>query len=279
MKRAIWLAVAALAGGRALAAEPLRVGVVPGTPPFVTTDHGRLTGFSVELFRLVAAGMKRDVTFTAAPQQELTAALTADRLDVLAGPLAATPERAASLLFTQGYLWTEYQFGSLADKPVRALRDLQGRRLAVAGSTEYSGWAERNAAKYGFTIVTVPHAVDAFAALRGGRADASLTGSPALASAARGGTSGPTDLVAGLSLSETRAQDAAAVAPTAAELRDEIEDSLDCLKQSGMVARLSQHWLGVTPGPEDLEVLIVPGHGVPGLAGYDPKPQKLHCAP
>lgn len=275
------MALLAAASCAPASAQPLRVGVVPGTPPFVTQDHARLTGFSIELFRRIAAGMKREVTFLPAPMAELEADLAAGKVDVLAGPIPATPERAASLLFTTGYLWTEYQFASRADQPLRSLADLRGRRLAVPQASEYAGWAERNAARYGFTPVLVPHASDTFEALRQNRADASLTGSPALAGALgpRPGGSGRGTLAAGLALSETRAQEAAAVAPANTELRDEIEDSLDCLKQNGTVAKLSQHWLGLAPGAEDLQVLVEPGHGVPGLAGYDAKPQILRCGP
>jgi polar amino acid transport system substrate-binding protein len=266
------------------AEPPLRVGVVAGAPPFVVQDSsGRLSGFTVELFRAIAAEMKRGVTFTADSHDALMDDLIADKIDVLGGPIAATPERAAGLLFTQGYLWTEYQFGSRAGTPIKALSDLRGKRLAVSQDTDYAGWAARNASKVGFTIVTEPHVGNVFDAVRRGDADASLTGSPALAGALGPRPGGNGDqhprLIAGLALPETRAQDAAAVAQTGAELRDEIEDALNCLKQSGAVARLSHRWIGGQPGPEDLENLMVPGHGVPGLAGYDPKPQKLHCNP
>jgi polar amino acid transport system substrate-binding protein len=40
---------------------------------------------------------------------------------------------------------------------------------------------------------------------------------------------------------------------------------------------LSTKWLGHEPDAEDLENLVVPGYGVPGLAGYDPKPKKARC--
>jgi polar amino acid transport system substrate-binding protein len=273
----------ALVFSPALAAEPpLRVGVTPGTPPFVVQGAGgQLSGFTVELMRVVAADMRRGITFTVAPRQALIDDLAADRIDMLGGPLMATPESAAGLLFTEGYLWTEYQFGSRAETPVTKLADLRGKRLAVVADSEYSGWAARNAGKLGFTVVSEPHAGDVFDAVRRGDADASLTGSPVLAGALGPHPGGNGDrhprLVAGLSLPETRSQDAAAMAQTSSELRDEFEDAMNCLKLNGTVARLSQKWLGRQPGPEDLENLVVPGHGVPGLAGYDPKPQKPHC--
>jgi len=112
-----------------------------------------------------------------------------------------------------------------------------------------------------------------FDAVRSGRADASLTSSSAL----RAATAGRSKLTAALALPETRTHESLAVAESAVELRDEIEEALRCLKQSGAVARLSTTWLGTKPGPEDLENLVIPGYGVPGLAGYDPKQHKPHC--
>ena len=164
-----------------MAAEPpLRVGVTPGTPPFVVQGAGG------QLFRLYGGTDARGGSRHAprhhlhggAPPRALIDDLAADRIDMLGGPLMATPESAAGLLFTEGYLWTEYQFGSRAETPVTKLADLRGKRLAVVADSEYSGWAARNAAKLGFTVVSEPHAGDVFDAVRRGDADASLTGSP-----------------------------------------------------------------------------------------------------
>jgi polar amino acid transport system substrate-binding protein len=275
LKRAAFMAV--MLASRLHAAEPpLRVGVVPNTPPFVQADSGAApTGFSVALFQALAAEMRRDVVFTAAPLPALTDQLASGKLDVLAGPILATPERATDLLFTEGYMWSAYQFGSRAGAPMAALGDLRGKRLAVEAGSDYAGWADRNAAKYGFTVVAVSALAGVFNAVRTGQADASLTGSPAL----RAAVSESPDLRPGLALAETRSEEAAAVLPANVELRDEIEDAMRCLKQSGAVARLSQQWFGGKPEPEDLENMVIPGYGIPDLAGFDPKPRKSHCQP
>ena len=31
------------------------------------------------------------------------------------------------------------------------------------------------------------------------------------------------------------------------------------------------------PAPDDLQVVITPGYGPPGMPGYDPTPHELHC--
>jgi polar amino acid transport system substrate-binding protein len=278
-RRESWMRVLALVAvlawsGVARADEqPLRAGVVPGSPPFVVTKDGGLTGFTIDLFRAIGARMKRPVVFTQAPLPELITGLAAGSIDVLAGPIQATPERSAEMLFTEGYIWSQYQFGSRHGQAISRAEDLRGKRLAVQSGTEYAEWAELNATKYGFAVEKLPTLAQVLAAVRSGAADACLSDSPGLAAAAHDQDS----LEASFSLPETRVQDAAAVAHTDEELRDEIEDAMTCLKQDGTVARLSKQWFGEDPDAEDLQKMVVPGYGVPGLTGYDPKPRKTHC--
>lgn len=252
----------------------LRAGVTEDAAPFVLRDsQGRLTGFTVELFRLIAARMGRPIDFAAAPMADLADGLRRNRFDVLPGPISANPDRAAEMLLTEGYMWSEFQFGARSSEPVGSLADLRGRRVAVRTPSAYAGWAERNAQRYGFSTVMVPSEVAAALAVVHHQADASLTGSPVQAYAAtREANYNP-----GLSLPETRTHESAAVRRSDAELRDELEDALRCLKINGTVARLSREWFGHEPDGEDLENLVVPGYGVPGLAGYDPKPRKVRC--
>jgi polar amino acid transport system substrate-binding protein len=278
MKRillAFWLVLIGATG--AYAGDPaLRAGVVPADPPFVLHDaRGHLTGFSVALFRAIAVRMKRDVVFTEAALPALQSQLTQGQLDVLAGPIPATPERAAELLFVEGYVAAEYQFGARTGTNIAKLSDLSGKRLAVHADSEYAEWASRNAERLGFSIAPQSDLASVFDAVRSGRADVSLTGSADLRAALN---ERHAPLVAGLSLPETRTHQSAAVATTNIELRDEIEDALRCLKQDGSVAKLAKAWFGTEPGPEDLENLTVPGYGVPDLEGYDPKIRKVRCS-
>jgi polar amino acid transport system substrate-binding protein len=253
---------------------PLRAGVAAGSPPFVIQpERGPLTGFTIELFRALAGHLKREIVFTAAPPDELAADLQNRKFDLLPGPIDATPEAAIHLLFTEGFTASEYEFGSRAGEPVRSFADLHGRRLAVVAGSPYAGWAERNAGRYGFTVQKHATIADVLGALTARTADATLTGSPIIDSAAAHDHA----LAAGLALAETRTQGAAAFRKRDAELRDEVEEALRCLKEDGTVARLANVWLGTNPGDEDIERLAMPGNAVPGLSGFDPKTPKAHC--
>ncbi len=259
----------------AVAAEPpLRAGVLDDAPPYVMKDaHGALTGFTIDLFRLVAARMQRPIEFTTAPQPSLFEDLQHARYDVLPGPIAATPERAGDMLLLQGYAWSEYQFGVRRGDHLDALSDLHGRRLAVRTGSPYAEWANRNAQRYGFTVLAVSSSAGAAQAVLDSQADASLSGSQVQGYAAAQNA----NYMPALPLPETRTHQTAAVRRSDTELRDEMEDALRCLKMDGTVARLSKQWFGRDPEAEDLENLVVPGYGVPGLAGYDPKPRKTRC--
>ena len=255
--------------------EPaLRAGVLEDAPPYIMKDaKGGLTGFTIELFRLIAARMQRPIDFQTAGQQALYDGLIHDRFDVLPGPIGATPDRAVDMLLLEGYAWSEYQFGVRRGDHLAALTDLRGRRLAVRSGSPYAEWATRNAQRYGFTVLPMGSGASAAQAVIDNQADASLSGSPVQAYAA----SQNAGYATALSLPETRMHQSAAVQKSDAELRDEMEDALRCLKIDGTVARLSKRWFGRDPDDEDLENLPVPGYGVPGLAGYDPKPRKTRC--
>ncbi len=253
---------------------PLRAGVLQDAAPYVVTGaNGQLTGFTVELFRQIAARIHRPITFATAQQAALYDGLIHGTYDLLPGPIAATPERAGDMLLLEGYAWSEYQFGVRSDSRLAALEDLRGRRLAVRADSVYADWAARNAQRYGFTPVPQPSGAAAAQAVLDGRADASLSGSPVQFYMA----AQHANYLTALSLPETRVHESAAVRRSEAELRDELEDALRCLKIDGTVSRLSKQWFGRDPDAEDLENLVVPGYGVPGLAGYDPKPPKTRC--
>jgi polar amino acid transport system substrate-binding protein len=261
--------------GVARAADPpLRAGILDDAAPYVVHQpDGKLSGFTVELFRLIAARMQRDIEFTTASQPALYDGLAHRKYDVLPGPIPATPELAGSMLLLEGYVSSSFQFATRANLHMQALSDLHGRRLAVRRETPYAEWADRNAQRYGFTVLPVASSAAAAEAVLDGTADVSLSGSPVqeyMAVRRR-------DFSPALSLPETTVHESAAVGVNEIELRDEMEDALRCLKMDGTVARLSKEWFGRNPDAEDLENLVVPGYGVPGLAGYDPKFRKTRC--
>ena len=59
---------------------------------------------------------------------------------------------------------------------------------------------------------------------------------------------------------------------------NQVQDTISCMKRDGSLAKLSEKWFGVPPAPDDLERVVEPGYGVPGMPGYDPAPHELQCS-
>ena len=61
------------------------------------------------------------------------------------------------------------------------------------------------------------------------------------------------------------------------EGRAKVNNELKCLKLNGTVARLYEKWFGIKPASDSWVHKIAPGHGVPGMDGYDPGPYPPKC--
>src|SRR5215470_16770245 len=71
---------------------------------------GGYQGFNIDLANEIGKRVKRTVIIDAAQFSGLIPALQAGTYDFLSAPTTVTPERAENLLFTEGYLNTDYQF-------------------------------------------------------------------------------------------------------------------------------------------------------------------------
>src|SRR5882672_5980170 len=255
---------------------PLRTGVDGTFAPHAMPKLGGGTeGFQIDLFTEVAKRMHRDITFDSVSFSTLIPGLLSGRYDFIAAPTTVTKERAESMIFTAGYLWTAYQFGiKKGSKPIKDWSDLKGKAVSVNKGTPYETLSKKMGEQHGFTVQAYDTQPDATQAVLSGRAYATLGGNTVIVYTA----SKNPQFVADLELSETRAHWAAPVPKDNPKLRAQLQDALDCMKKDGTIARLSEKWLGYTPGPDSLENVITPGYGPPGMPGYDPTPHELHCS-
>ncbi|KAA2211894.1 transporter substrate-binding domain-containing protein [Teichococcus oryzae] len=255
--------------------QPLRT-AVDGTfaPHAFPRLEGGVQGFNVDLFTEVAKRMGRPITIDSASFSGLVPALNAGRYDFLAAPVTVTKERAENLLFTEGYLYTAYQFGiRKGSAPIKSMDDLKGKAISVNKGSAYDAWAQANAAKYGFTVQTFDSQPDAVQAVVGGRTYANLGGNTTVRYAATRTPMFVPDFV----LAETRAHWAAPFRKDDKAGRDAMEMVLECMKKDGTVAALSEKWFGVKPAADDAENTPFPGFGVPDMPGYDATPHELRC--
>src|ERR1700756_756706 len=255
---------------------PLRTGVDGTFAPHAFPKLGGGTqGFQIDLFTEVAKRMHRDIVIDSVSFSTLIPGLQSGRYDFIAAPTTVTKERAESLIFTAGYLWTSFQFGiKKGSAPIKGWEDLKGKVVAVNKGTPYETLSKAMGEKYGFTVQVYDTQPDATQAVLSGRAYATLGGNTTIVYAA----SKNPQFVADLELKDTRAHWAAPFRKDSPKLRAELQDALDCMKKDGTVAKLSEKWFGKKPAPDDLEVVITPGYGPPGMPGYDPPPHELHCS-
>ena len=130
---------------------PIRT-AVDGTfaPHAMPKLGGGVEGFQIDLFTEVAKRMKREIVIDSASFSGLIPAMNAGRYDFLAAPVTVTKERTESLLFTEGYLFTEYQLLIRKGSPqVKGLDELKGKVISVNKGSAYDSWARANAEKYG----------------------------------------------------------------------------------------------------------------------------------
>jgi polar amino acid transport system substrate-binding protein len=254
---------------------PLKTGV-DGTfaPHAFPKLGGGIEGFQIDLFTEVARRMKREITIDSVSFSTLIPGLQSGRYDFIAAPVTVTKERAESMIFTAGYLWTAYQFGiKKGSAPIKGWEDLKGKAVAVNKGTPYETESKKNGEKYGFTVQAYDTQPDATQAVLAGRAYATLGGNTTIVYAA---SKNPM-FIADLELKDSRAHWAAPFRKDNVALRNQMQDVLDCMKKDGTMVKLSTKWFGREPPADGLQRVITPGYGVPGMPGYDPTPHELHC--
>jgi polar amino acid transport system substrate-binding protein len=258
--------VAVLAiGGLAGAQPPLTVGLDATFAPHAMPKlGGGVEGFNVDMADEIARRLGRPVNIVAQEWAGLIPGLQAKRFDFLAAPTTITTERTKSLLFSEGYLNTDYQFVIRKDAAdIKALEDLKGKVIAVNRGSIYDTWGRESAGKYGFQVESYNTTTDAIQAVLSDRAFANLAGNTAVAWAAK--------KTPGLKLSyaiRTGAVFAIPFRKDDVQLRNAVEEVVECMKLAGVFAQLSDKWFGVTPEPGSAAVTVYPGYGHPGFEGH-----------
>jgi polar amino acid transport system substrate-binding protein len=253
---------------------PLHTGV-DGTfaPHAMPKLSGGVEGFNVDLANEIARRLNRQIIIDAAQFSGLIPALQAGTYDFIAAPTTVTRERAENLLFTEGYLNTDFQFVIKKGAPkIVRLEDLKGKVVSVNKGSVYDQWARDLEAKVGWNIESFGTQTDAVQAVLAGRADANVAGNTAVAWAAKNNPQ--------LELSylySTGLVWAAPLRKDSGELRKTIENAIECMKLDGIIARMHEKWFGVTALPGSAAVTIFPGYGVPGMPGYDPTEHTPKC--
>ncbi len=253
---------------------PLRA-AVDGTfaPHAFPSLSGGYEGFNIDLANEIAKRLKRKIIIDAAQFSGLVPALLAGTYDFLAAPTTVTKERAENMLFTEGYLNTDFQFLIKKGSPkVAKLEDLKGKVVSVNKGAVYDSWARDLEAKIGWRVESFGTQTDAVQAVLVGRSDANMAGNTVIAWAVKNNPQ--------LELSylySTGLVWAAPLRKDSGEMRKTIENAIECMKLDGTIAKMHEKWFGVPPAPGSAAVTVFPGYGVPDMPGYDPTAHTPSC--
>lgn len=233
-------------------------------PHAMPTLSGGVEGFNVDLAALIGERLGAEVDLVAAQFSGLIPAMQAGTYDFLMAPVTVNQERAENMLFTEGFMDTNFAFIVPAGSPeFTSLDDFRGKTISVNRGSAYHSYLDERAEEYGWTVVPFGTNTDAVEAVATGRVDANLAGATVSAWAALQNPAVDlsfevdTGLVWGLAF---RLDDV----PT----RNLVDRVLECLKIDGSLAALSERWFGVTPAAGSTIVTPTPGYGVPGFPGY-----------
>lgn len=267
-------AVVAAAAGAAHAQDAYNV-ALDGTfaPHAMPKLGGGIEGFNVDLANEIGDRLGVEMNITPAQFSGLLPALQAGTYDFIVAPTTITEERAANLLFTEGYLDTDYQFVvKKGAEEITDLKQLEGKTVAVNKGSAYDSWVRGLADEIGWTVESYGTNTDAVQAVISGRADANVAGNTVSAWAVKKNPQlalsylHKTGLVWGMPF---RKDDV--------ETRNKVERVIECMKADGTIAALSRKWFDVDPAPDSAARTVMPGFGQPGFPGYDPTEHELNC--
>ena len=255
--------------------KPLKT-AVDGTfaPHAMPKMSGGVEGFNIDLAEEIGKRLKRPITIEAAQFSVLPPAMQAGTYDFLAAPVTVTKERTESMLFSEGYLNTDFQFLTTKDAPeITKLEDLKGKVVAVNKGSAYDSWARELEPKIGWTVESYGTQPDAVQAVIAGRAAATVAGNTVIAWVAKNNPR--------LKLSYLHSTGLVWAIPfrkDSTELRQQVENAIECMKTDGALAKMHEKWFGYPPKPGSAAATVFPGYGVPGMAGYDPAEHKPTCS-
>ncbi len=225
---------------------------------------GGIEGFNVDLANIIGERLGAKMDIVATQFSGILPGLQAGTYDFVVAPTTITEERAANVLFSEGYLNTDFQFVVANDAPeVTDMDGFSGKVIAVNKGSVYDSWARDLADEIGWTVESYGTNTDAVQAVVSGRAFANVAGSTVSAWAAKQNPNVKlsylfsTGKVWGMPF---RKGDE--------DLRATVETVIECMKIDGTIAELHEKWFGTAPAEGSAAVTPVAGFGEPDFEGY-----------
>ena len=234
---------------------------------------GGIEGFNVDLANIIGERLGVEMDIVATQWSGILPGLQAGTYDFVVAPTTITEERAGNMLFTEGYLNTDFQFVVAKNSPdVADLDGFKGKVIAVNKGSAYDRWARGLEGDIGWVVESYGTNTDAVQAVVSGRAFANVAGNTVSAFAVNKNPNiklsylHSTGKVWGMPF---RKDDAA--------LRGTVEKVIECMKIDGTIAGLHEKWFGVAPAAGSAAVTPLSGFGEPGYDGHESNGHSPSC--
>lgn len=156
----------------------LRIAMEGTYPPFNFKDAktGELSGYDVDVARLLAAKLGLKPEFVSTEWAAILAGLGAGKYDVIISQVGITPKRLEAFDFSEPYTYSSPQLIVRKDEHAQyaTLADLKGKKLGVGQGSVFEQQAKAVA---GITVKSYPAAPENLQDLAVGRIDAALNDS------------------------------------------------------------------------------------------------------
>lgn len=254
-KIALWAAAATIAGASTLAgtsvgysqtveeikeAGVLKVGSQVSQVPWGFTDpSGKLTGFDIEVSRMVAEDLGVEAEFTPVTSSNRVATLLTGQVDMLAAVMGIFADRQKVVLFARPYVNNDTIFIGRSDLNVDGYEDMDGLRIGVPRGTPQD-IAVTEANPSGATIQRFDDDATTVQALLSGQVDIIGGASTQIGNIARVAGEGKFTQ----QFVVARAFNAFAVRPQSREFADYLSDFVARKTESGELAALYKEWIG-----------------------------------
>ncbi len=134
-------------------------------------EKDTLTGFDVEIGKLLAQGLGVEAKFEETEWSAILAGVDAGRFDIACNGVGYTPERAEKYNFSTPYVYTPKVLVVRSDnEDIHTLADLKGRTTANSPNSTYANLAEEN----GATVTSIDTLDQTIELLLQGRVDATI---------------------------------------------------------------------------------------------------------
>jgi len=222
--------------------KQLRVGLVTNYPPLAFEEAGHVRGVEVELAKLVAFDLNREIVFKTMAFDDLIPALRDGRIDVIMSGMSITPARERQVTFAQPYL----QVGQMALIRANERSRFPNRQSLVTTRLRVGYVRDTTGAR--FVEAHMPNArhtpqgsvEQGVQALRSGAIDVFIHDAPTIW---RIGGSPTEEELLGLFWPLTNEYLAWAVRPSDALLLKELNAVLDGAKENGRLRAILNRWI------------------------------------